>query len=91
MPPHLLFVRDQRGNGDAEIGRAQTLAKVFVEHHLSRREEMRVLHQIFASQSALVSDRHPAVRTRLQEQVRIADAAAGKNDVLCGFEVKLLP
>ena len=51
---------------------------------------MRMLHEALASQAALVTDRYWTVGARLQEQLRIADAAARDDDVLRRVEVQLL-
>ena len=49
-----------------------------------------MLHQILARQATLVADRDRAVRAWLQEQLRVADAAARDHDVLRRVEVQLL-
>ena len=72
VPPPLLIVWDHRVGGSPKVGRERLLVEVVVEDHLARVVEMRMLHEILASQAALVADRDRAVRAGLQEQLRVA-------------------
>ena len=90
VPPHLLVVGNQRVDGAPEIGRSRLLDDVVVEHHFAHGVKVRMLHQVLARQATFVADRNRAVRAGLQEQLRVADAAARDHDVLRGIEVQLL-
>ena len=92
MPPHLLIVWYHRVGNSPKVGRKRLLVEVVGEDHLARVAwaDMRMLHEILASQAALVTDRYRAVHAGLQEQLSVADAAARDRDVLRGIEVQLL-
>ena len=62
---------------------------VFVEHELGRAQHERMLHQELPCLTAFVADRNGAVQARLQQQVRVADAAAREDDGLRRIDGKL--
>ena len=91
LPQHELIVRDQGVHRIAKPWWPRGVVEILIEHTFRRFDEVRVLHEKLADQSALIADGGPAVEGRLLQQLRIADSSAGHDDSLGGRDAEGVP
>ena len=90
VPPHLLIVGNQRVSDAPEVGGRDCRSKSSSKTTSPASKRCGCSIRYLPTMATFVANRDRAVRALLQEQLRVADAAARDHDVLRRIKVQLL-